>query len=63
MANKNIKVTTDEYKLIGTLNSDRIKEGIIVLESDSEKRLDEYIDSFNGDEIEISIKRKIEQVL
>lgn len=62
MANKNVKITTDEFKLTGTLNLDNVEEGIIILESgEGEIRLDEHLKIFNGNELEISIKRKIEQ--
>lgn len=62
MANKNVKITTDEFKLAGTFNVDNISDGIILLESpEGEVRLHENLLEFNGDEVEISIKRKIEK--
>lgn len=64
MANKNIKLTTEEIKLTGTLNTDELNQGVLLVETESgEIRLDKHLEVFNGSEVEISVKRKIEQSL
>jgi len=58
---KNLKINTEEYKLSGTLNTDNSEEGIILLEiATGEVNIVEYLQSFNGTEIEFAIKKKIE---
>ena len=58
---KNLKISTDEYKLSGTLNTDNSEEGIILLEiATGEVNLIEYLQSFNGAEIEFTLKKKVE---
>lgn len=58
---KNLKISTDEYKLSGTLNTDNSEEGIILLEiATGEVNLIEYLQSFNGAEIEFALKKKVE---
>lgn len=58
---KNLKISTDEYKLSGTLNTDNSEEGIILLEiATGEVNLMEYLQSFNGAEIEFALKKKVE---
>lgn len=58
---KNLKISTDEYKLSGTLNTDNSEEGVILLEiATGEVNLIEYLQSFNGAEIEFALKKKVE---
>lgn len=58
---KNLKISTDEYKLAGTLNTDNSEEGVILLEiATGEVNLMEYLQSFNGAEIEFALKKKVE---
>jgi hypothetical protein len=58
---KNLKISTDEYKLSGTLNTDNSEEGIVLLEiATGEVNLIEYLQSFNGAEIEFALKKKVE---
>ena len=61
MANKNVIIDTKEIKLSGTLNTDNAEEGIVLLEiATGEVNLVEYLQSFNGAEIEFSVKKKVE---
>lgn len=61
---KNIKLNTAEYKLVGVLNTDNIEEGVILLETESgDKNLHEYLQEFNGADVEFSLKKKLETVL
>lgn len=58
---KNLKISTDEYKLSGTLNTDNSEEGIILLEiATGEVNLMEYLQSFNGADVEFALKKKVE---
>lgn len=58
---KNLKISTDEYKLSGTLNTDNSEEGIILLEiATGEVNLIEYLQSFNGADVEFALKKKVE---
>jgi len=58
---KNLKISTDEYKLSGTLNTDNSEEGIVLLEiATGEVNLIEYLKSFNGAEVEFALKKKVE---
>lgn len=62
MAKSNIRITQEELKLLGTLNMDGSDEGIISLETElGEVNLVEYLKSFDGAEIEIGLKKKIEE--
>ena len=58
---KNLKINTDEYKLSGTLNTDNSEEGVILLEiATGEVNLIEYLQSFNGADVEFALKKKVE---
>lgn len=58
---KNLKISTDEYKLSGTLNTDNSEEGIVLLEiATGEVNLMEYLQSFNGADVEFALKKKVE---
>ena len=58
---KNLKINTEEYKLSGTLNTDNSEEGIILLEiATGEVNLIEYLQSFNGADVEFALKKKVE---
>jgi hypothetical protein len=58
---KNLKISTDEYKLSGTLNTDNSEEGIVLLEiATGEVNLIEYLQSFNGADVEFALKKKVE---
>lgn len=62
MAKSNIRITQEELKLLGTLNMDGSDEGVINLETElGEVNLVEYLKSFDGAEIEIGLKKKIEE--
>lgn len=62
MAKSNIRITQEELKLLGTLNMDGSDEGVISLETElGEVNLIEYLRSFDGAEIEIGLKKKIEE--
>lgn len=62
MAKSNIRITQEELKLLGTLNMDGSDEGVISLETElGEVNLVEYLKSFDGAEIEIGLKKKIEE--
>ena len=64
MAKTNIKIDTKEYKISGTVNTDNIEEGIVLLETENgELDLMDYIKEFNGKELELSIKNKVEEDL
>lgn len=62
MAGKsNIRIITDEVKLSGLLNAEEIDNGIIKLEADgSEIDIAQYLKSFDGVDVELSIKKKVE---
>lgn len=62
MAGKsNIRIVTDEVKLSGLLNAEEIDNGIIKLEADgSEIDIAQYLKSFDGVDVELSIKKKVE---
>jgi hypothetical protein len=58
---KNLQISTDEYKLSGTLNTDNSEEGIVLLEiATGEVNLMEYLQSFNGADVEFALKKKVE---
>ena len=62
MAKSNIRISQEELKLLGTLNMDGSDEGVISLETElGEVNLVEYLKSFDGAEIEIGLKKKIEE--
>ena len=62
MAKSNIRITQEELKLLGTLDMDGSDEGVISLETElGEVNLVEYLKSFDGAEIEIGLKKKIEE--
>lgn len=62
---KNLRIVTDEIKLTGLLNSEELETGIVVIKGEEEKeiKLHEYLTAFDGCEVEISIKKKIEETL
>lgn len=62
MAGKsNIRIVTDEVKLSGLLNAEEIDNGIIKLEADgNEIDIAQYLKSFDGVDVELSIKKKVE---
>lgn len=62
MAGKsNIRIVTDEVKLSGLLNAEEIDNGTIKLEADgSEIDIAQYLKSFDGVDVELSIKKKVE---
>lgn len=62
MAGKsNIRIVTDEVKLSGLLNAEEIDNGTIKLETDgSEIDIAQYLKSFDGVDVELSIKKKVE---
>ena len=62
MAGKsNIRIVTDEVKLSGLLNAEEIYNGTIKLEADgSEIDIAQYLKSFDGVDVELSIKKKVE---
>lgn len=63
-ATKNVRLITDEIKASGILNANGIEEGVILLECDgSEVNLSQYLEGFNGADVEISIKKKLENIL
>lgn len=59
------RIVTDEIKAIGILNSEQLQEGIIIVEGEDGKeiQLHDYLSGFDGTSVEISIKKKIEEVL
>lgn len=64
MAKKNLKIDTTEFSFSGTLNSEMIEEGVILVETeDGEIPVHEVLAQFDGDNIEMTIKRKIEKLL
>ncbi len=61
MALKNIKITTEEFKLAGILVAN---EDELYLEVDGEEKpILPNLALFDGSDVEISIKRKLEQPL
>lgn len=64
MAKTNVRITTDELKLTGTLNMEEVEDNKIILETENgELNLIEYLNGFDGSEIEIGLKKKIEQAI
>ena len=64
MAKKNLKIDNTEFSFSGTLNSEMIEEGVILVETeDGEIPVHEVLAQFDGDNIEMTIKRKIEKLL
>ena len=64
MAKKNLKIDTTEFSFSGTLNSEMIEEGVVLVETeDGEIPVHEVLSQFDGDIIEMTIKRKIEKLL
>ena len=62
MAKSNIRISQEELKLLGTLNMEGSDGGVISLETElGEVNLIEYLRSFDGAEIEIGLKKKIEE--
>lgn len=61
MALKNVKITTEEYKIAGVMVAN---EDELHVEADGEeKSIRDYLSNFDGSDVEISVKRKIEQPL
>lgn len=62
MAKSNIRIMTDEIKLTGTLNMEEIEDNKVLLETENgEINLIEYLNGFDASEVEITLKKKIEQ--
>ena len=59
---KNLRITTDEYKIVGTLNAEDL-ENMVVESEEGEVPLTEIIKNFDGTEVEFTLKKKIEQPL
>lgn len=59
---KNIRTTSDEYKLVGTLNAEDL-EHMTVESEEGEISLTDIIKNFDGTEVEFALKKKIEQPL
>lgn len=54
---KNLRITSEEVKMLGILNAE---EGLLVETEDGEVNLTEIIKEFDGAEIELSLKKKVE---
>lgn len=54
---KNLRITSEEVKMLGTLNAE---EGLLVETEAGEVNLTEIIKEFDGAEIELSLKKKVE---
>lgn len=54
---KNLRITSEEVKMLGTLNAE---EGLLVETEDGEVNLTDIIKEFDGAEIELSLKKKVE---
>lgn len=54
---KNLRITSEEVKMLGILNAE---ESLLVETEDGEVNLTEIIKEFDGAEIELSLKKKIE---
>lgn len=59
---KNLRITSDEYKIVGTLNAEDL-ENMVVESEEGEVPLTEIIKNFDGAEVEFALKKKIEQPL
>lgn len=63
-AKNNIRIITDEVKLSGILNAEDIENGSIILESDgNEIDVSQFIRGFDGTDVELTIKKKVETAL
>lgn len=54
---KNLRITSEEVKMLGTLNAE---EELLVETEDGEVNLTDIIKEFDGAEIELSLKKKVE---
>lgn len=54
---KNLRITSEEVKMLGILNAE---EGLLVETEDGEVNLTEIIKEFDGAEVELSLKKKVE---
>lgn len=54
---KNLRITSEEVKMLGTLNAE---EELLVETEDGEVNLTDIIREFDGAEIELSLKKKVE---
>lgn len=54
---KNLRITSEEVKMLGILNAE---EGLLVETEDGEVNLTDIIKEFDGAEIELSLKKKVE---
>lgn len=54
---KNLRITSEEVKMLGTLNSE---EELLVETEAGEVNLTDIIKEFDGAEIELSLKKKVE---
>lgn len=54
---KNLRITSEEVKMLGILNAE---ESLLVETEDGEVNLTEIIKEFDGAEIELSLKKKVE---
>ena len=54
---KNLRITWEEVKMLGTLNAE---EELLVETEDGEVNLTDIIKEFDGAEIELSLKKKVE---
>ena len=63
-AKNNVRIITDEVKLSGILNAEDIENGSIILESDeNEIDVSQFIRGFDGTDVELTIKKKVETAL
>ncbi len=60
---KAVRIISDELKVMaGILNSDEIDTGIILIETeDGEVNLSKFLADINGSEIDLVIRKKIEE--
>lgn len=54
---KNLRITSEEVKMLGTLNAE---EELLVETEAGEVNLTDIIKEFDGAEIELSLKKKVE---
>lgn len=54
---KNLRITSEEVKMLGTLNAE---EELLVETEDGEVNLTDIIKEFDGAEIELLLKKKVE---